>query len=455
MRKFLVALAVLILLSSISIATAKDEIVIGFTMSQTGKFNSESKEQFQGLKLWADQVNANGGIYVKSLGKKLTVRLVYYDDESDKTRVQQLYTKLITEDKVDFLISPYSSGLTASAAIVASQYGKIMIATGAASDSIFNKGYNCIYQIYTPASRYLTGAIDMLKAVDPNAKKIAIVYEDSKFAKDVCKAAKEYAEENGFDVVLFEAYAPGTTDFTSLINKIIAKNPDAIIGGGHFADGETFAKQLYEKKVKVKLISLLVAPALPEFAEIGKAALYVTGPSQWEPMVKYSPEMAEKLGIEWYGPTVEEFVKAYKDAYGYEPGYHAAGGYVAGLVLQKAIEDAGSIDTEAVKKALEKMDIMTFFGRISFDTGEYYGRQKGHEMVYLQWQERNGTLIKEVVWPESAKSADLIYPLTLKFKEETTETPTEAKEKKGPGFEAALAIAGLVGVAYVLRRIKS
>lgn len=77
---------------------------------------------------------------------------------------------------------------------------------------------------------------------------------------------------------------------------------------------------------------------------------------------------------------------------GTNTGYHAAGGYAAGLVLQKAIEDAGTLDTEEVKKALEKMDIMTFYGRIKFETGKYYGRQIGHEMVYLQWQKKDGKL---------------------------------------------------------------
>jgi hypothetical protein len=195
------------------------------------------------------------------------------------------------------------------------------------------------------------------------------------------------------------------------------------------------------------------------FKEALKYSLKVVGGDPDKTEFIMGSELYEKLGIEWFGPTVEEFVKKYKDTYGYEPGYHAAGGYVAGLVLQKAIEDAGSLDTEAVKKALENMDIMTFFGRISFDTGEYYGRQKGHDMVYLQWQNKGGQLVKEVVWPESAKSSDLVYPLTLKYgkTKETTETPTEApaektaEEKKGPGFEALIALAG-VGVAYALRR---
>ncbi len=393
--------------------SAKKGIVIGFTMSQTGKFNSESKEQFQGLKLWAEQVNAKGGIYVKAIGKRLPVVFKYYDDESSKDRVQQLYVRLINSDKADFLISPYSSGLTASAAIIAEQYGKVMMAAGAASDSIFNKGYTHVFQIYTPASRYLTDAMDILSKVDPKAKKIAIVYENSKFAKAVCTSAKEYAEEKGFNVVLFEAYDSGTTDFTSFISKIKATNPDAIIGGGHFADGETFAKQLFEQRVKVKLVSLLVAPAVPEFAELGKAALYVTGPSQWEPLARFRKEAAGSKG--WYGPSSQEFIKAYKKAYGYVPGYHGAGGYVAGLVLQKAIEDAGSIKADLVKRALERMAITTFYGRIKFDTGKYYGRQIGHSMVYLQWQEKGGKMVKEVVWPLEAKSADLVYPFSKKY----------------------------------------
>ncbi len=413
--KRLIGVLVGVLFLAVSMGPAwagMNKLVIGFTMSQTGKFNSESKEQFQGLKLWADQVNAKGGIYVKMVGKKLPVVFKYYDDESSKDRVQQLYTRLISQDKADFLISPYSSGLTASAAIIAEQYGKVMMATGAASDSIFNKGYTHVFQIYTPASRYLTDAMDILTKVDPKAKKIAIVYENSKFAKAVCTSAKKYAEEKGFKVVLFEAYDSGTTDFTSFINKIKATNPDAIIGGGHFADGETFTKQLFEQKVKVKLVSLLVAPAVPEFSELGKAALYVTGPSQWEPLAKFSKTSAKSA---WFGLSSKEFVKAYKKAYGYVPGYHAAGGYAAGLVLQKAIEDAGCIMTNMVKKALEKMDITTFYGRIKFDTGNYYGRQVGHSMVYLQWQKKDGKMVKEVVWPLEAKSANLVYPFYKKY----------------------------------------
>ena len=387
-------------------------VIIGFTASKTGKYNVESTRQVNGLKLWMDQVNKAGGVKLSD-GTVLKFEAKFYDDESNKDRVQELYTRLATQDKADFLISPYSSGLTAAAAVIAEQYGKVMITTGAASDATYKKGYTHIFQAYTPASRYLSGAIDLLADVDPNAKKVAIVYENSKFATSVAKAAKSYAESKGYNVVLFEGYDPGTTDFAPFINKIQQASPEAILGGGHFQDGSAFARQLYEKKVPVKLVALLVAPPEPSFAELGDAALGVIGPSQWEPLVAFTKESAKAAGLKWFGPSGAEFTQAYKAAYGEEPSYHAAGGYAAGLILQEAIERADSIDPEAVKKALDATDMLTFFGHIKFDTSkEAHGLQIGHSMVYIQWQkDASGKLVKQVVWPKEGRTAEPLYPI--------------------------------------------
>ena len=387
-------------------------VVIGFTASQTGKYNVSSTRQTTGLQMWMDDVNNAGGIKLSD-GTVVKFKAVSYDDESNKDRVQELYTKLATDDKADFLISPYSSGLTAAAAVIAEQYGIPMITTGAASDATYKQGYTVVYQAYTPASRYLTGAIDLLMNLDPNAKKVAFVYENSKFATGVNEAAKAYAEDKGLDVVLFEGYDPDTKDFNAIINKIEAAEPDAILGGGHFQDGSTFARQLYEKGTKVKFISLLVAPPEPTFAELGDAAVGVTGPSQWEPAAKYTPESAKAAGLEWFGPTGEDFTKAYQAAHdGEDPSYHVAGGYAAGLILQKAIEAAGSVDKEAVLKALDATDMMIFFGHIKFDTTpDAHGLQVGHDMIIIQWQEKDGNLVKEVVWPEAGATAKAIYPI--------------------------------------------
>jgi branched-chain amino acid transport system substrate-binding protein len=256
--------------------------------------------------------------------------------------------------------------------------------------------------------------VDLLAQLDPNVKKLAFVNEDGKFSTDVVEAAKEYAESLGYDVVLFEGYAPDTTDFGPFINKIQDSGAEAILGGGHFQDGSTFARQMHEKGIDTNMFALLVAPPEPDFADLGEAALGVIGPSQWEPLAAFTPESAKEAGLEWFGPLGDDFVQNYETAYdGEEPSYHSAGGYAAGVVLQKAVEEADSTDPAAIKAALDNMDVLTFFGHIKFDTSpEAHGLQTGHSMVYIQWQtDEAGNLLKQVVWPLEGATAETIYPL--------------------------------------------
>jgi branched-chain amino acid transport system substrate-binding protein len=393
-------------------APSTTTVVVGFTTSQTGTYNVSSTRQVNGLQLWMDQINEAGGIELSD-GTVVKFDYVTYDDESNSDRVQELYTRLATEDNADFLISPYSSGLTAASAVIAEQYGKVMITTGAASDSTYKEGYTLVFQAYTPASRYLTGAVDLMAKVEPELKKIAFVYENDRFSTDVVTAAKDYAESLGYEVVLFEGYDSGTTDFGPFINKIEAAEPEALMGGGHFQDGSTFARQLHEKDVSLDFNALLVAPPEPDFADLGEAAVGVIGPSQWEPLAAFTPEAADEAGLEWLGPLGTEFVETYEAAFDQEPSYHSAGGYAAGLILQKAIMAADSTDPEAVKAAMDDMDILTFYGRIKFDTSEEaHGLQIGHDMVYIQWQEDDqGNLMKQVVWPLEGATAETLYPL--------------------------------------------
>jgi branched-chain amino acid transport system substrate-binding protein len=386
-------------------------VVIGFTSSLTGAQEVSSKRQVAGFNLWMNQVNEAGGIKLSD-GTVVKFSAVTYDDESNKERVQELYTRLITEDNADFLISPYSSGLTAAASIVAEQNGKIMLTAGAAEDDAYKTGNTSLFQLYTPGSQYLLSTVDMLKTLDPEAK-IALVHENDKFSTSVIEGLKPYLESQGFEVVLEESYASDTADFGPVINKIVESGATVLLGGGHYPDGSTFARQLYERKAGLKFISLLVAPADSKFPELGDAALGVSTSSQWELKATHNEEEASALGVDWYGPTGADFAAAYEAATTEKPTYHVAGGYVAGLVLQKAIEDADSVDPEKVKAALEAMDIFTFYGGIKFDTTpEAHGLQLSHVMVVAQWQKNDaGELVREVVWPADVATADPLYPV--------------------------------------------
>jgi branched-chain amino acid transport system substrate-binding protein len=394
-RLCLVAAAT-VALAAPAMAADNDTLTIGFTVSQTGKLNTDSIAQMRGFDLWRDQVNEKGGIKVG--GKDYKIKFVSYDDESQNGRVQQLYSRLITQDKAQFLFSPYSSGLTATAAIISEQYGKVMLTTGAAEEKTYELGNKHLFQVYSPAAQYLAGALEALKEKDPNAK-IAFVYEDDPFSKAVAHATRALAKKKHMTIVLDEAYSGSTTDFGPIINKIVASKANALLGGGHYADGSTLARQMHDQKANLKWVTLLVAPDSPKFAELGAAATDISVPSQWEPQVRFKPD---------FGPTAQEFTKAFSAKYGIDPGYHAAGGYAAGLILQHAIEQAHSIEPAKVASALNKMDVTTMFGRTKFATGaKQHGLQIGHDMVLAQWQMKDGKLVKEVIWPTSAKTADI------------------------------------------------
>jgi branched-chain amino acid transport system substrate-binding protein len=223
-------------------------------------------------------------------------------------------------------------------------------------------------------------------------------------------AARAYARELGFEIVL-EGYASDDR-LSAIINKMEAAELQ-VAGRRPCCRHHHTDSPALEAGISLQYVALLVAPPEPAFAELGDAALGIIGPSQWEPTVGYSAEGAESMGIEWYGPTVQEFVDAYTAKYNEEPSYHSAGGYIAGPVLEKALLDAGSTDPEAVKAALDAMNILTFFGHTQFDTSEEsHGLQIGHSMVYIQWQEEAGNLVKHVVWPAEAAEAETMYPIS-------------------------------------------
>ena len=139
-----------------------------------------------------------------------------------------------------------------------------------------------------------------------------------------------------------------------------------------------------------------------KFKTLGAAADGVTVPSQWEPAVQYKPQ---------FGPTVAGFKKDFESKFSIGVDYHAASGYVQGLLLQKAIEEAGSVDPKKVAAKLDHMDVTTFFGPNKFATGpKDHGLQLAHKMVLAQWQTKDGKPVLEMVWPTEAATAKIVYP---------------------------------------------
>lgn len=364
-------------------AVEQKPLRIGASMSLTGRYDRTGKEVLNAYQLWAEQTNAKGGI----LGRK--VEFVVYDDTSDPETAAKLYEKLITEDKVDLILGPYSSPVTIPASTVTEKYGYPMIASGASATEIWTRGYKNIFEIYTAAPFYLDGAIDI--ASKQGYRTVAIVNENSAFAKDTVAGAKKKALEMNLQVIFEEEYARDVRDLSPVLTKIRALNPDMLLGGTYGEDSTLIVRQLKDLNWMPKVVALTVGPALPDFAQnLAGDAEYIFGATQWEPSVK--------------APGAPEFTAAYKAKYGYEPGYHAGGGFGAAQLLQQAIERAGAVDNQKIRDVLATLETQTAYGAYKVDQT---GAQIAKPSFLIQIQ--NGE--RKIVWPEAAAEAKYTVPI--------------------------------------------
>ena len=378
-----VALAGVVFASLPLPVAAQTPIKIGASMSVTGTYAKPGTYQKQGYDVCIDELNAKGGI----LGRK--VELVIYDDQSTPATAVRLYEKLITEDKVDAVMGPYSSPITEAVANVSEKYQKVMVSPLAATTSIFKKGRKYIFMVITPAENYLDGLIDM--AAKRGLKTVAIIHEDTLFPKASAAGTVEAAKKKGMQVVLQEAYPKGNTDFSALLVKIKAANPDVIAAGTYFDDAVAITRQMKELNVNPKMFGLTVGGDLPEFYDLLKQnAEYVYGSTQWDESLPY--------------PGQKEFLAAYKAKFkGQEPSYHTAAGYAGCLIYAEAVKKAGSLDADKVRDQLLKMEIKTAFGDYKVEPD---GFQIAHKMVMLQWQDGR----RIVVWPDDLANGKIRYP---------------------------------------------
>ncbi len=359
-----------------------EPIRIGASISLTGKYERTGAEMNNGYDLCAETVNAEGGL----LGRP--IEFVVYDDQSDPETGAKLYEKLITEDEVDLIIGPYSSPVTIPSSAVTERLGFPMIASGASSSEIWARGFKYVFGVYTKAPFYLQGAIEIAK--QEGLTKVAILTEDGAFALDVVAGARRFAEEAGMEIVHYEEYGRDVTDLSAAISKAKAAGAEVLLGGTYGPDSELIIRQSKELGFEPRMFAFTVGPALPDFADnLGEDAELVFGATQWEPSVK--------------APGVDEFVTAYQDSYGYDPGYHAAGGYGACQLLMEAVEEAGSLDQAAIRDALQELETITTFGAYAVDAT---GAQSAKPMYLIQWQEGK----RVIVWPFDVAEAEYKLP---------------------------------------------
>jgi branched-chain amino acid transport system substrate-binding protein len=358
-RRLAVALsgAAAICLATGGAALAQDVIKIGAPLPLTGPLSPEGVKQQQGYDLWAEAANAKGGIKVGS--KSYKVQLVYADYASNTPRAVQLAERLITEDKVNFLFSPFGSGAAKAASTVSEKYGIPTIAATASSEQVYDQGYKYLFGTFTPNQTLTEPLADLVVAKNKTVKRVAILARNDLFPLAIGQEMEKSAKTRNLEVVMSEKYAIGTMDHASAITQMRAAKPDWIFATGYINDLILIRKQMKDLGVQAPVVTMIAGPAYQEFIDAaGPLAENISSASWWHPAVRYK-------GTDVFGST-EDFNKAWAAKFKSEPDYAQASAAAAGAVLQIAIEKAGTIEPAKVRDSLAGLDVVTFYGRIKF-----------------------------------------------------------------------------------------
>ena len=375
-----------LLLAAAFNAAAQQPIRIGASASMTGSFAALGQNQLRGYQLCVKRANDKGGI----LGRK--IELITEDDKSDSATAVKIYERLITEKHVDAILGPYGSSAADAVADVSEKHRMAMIAPLAGTSAIFKKGRKYVFMLLSPAETWMEGLID--HAVKRGLKTVAVIYEDTLFPRAAAAGAVEYAKRKGLQVVLNEAYPKGTADFTALLSKVRAVNPDVLAGGTYYEDAVAITRQLKVLDINPRMFGVTVGADLPKFHEtLGKSAEFVYGTTQWDPGL-ITLRAGGLIPVARQYPGAKEFVEDYQKSFpGADLSYHSAAGYSGCELLHESIRRAGSLDPEKVRSVLVKLEMNTVFGPFRVDAG---GFQVGHKSLLVQWQDGK----KAIVAPE-------------------------------------------------------
>ena len=380
----LVAVAALAALAAgtLSPASGQNPIVVGASISQTGRLAVTATYVLQAYQLWVDDVNAKGGL----LGRPVTLKV--YDDKSDPGTGAKLYEKLIVDDKVDLVAGPYSTPVSAAASTVNEKYKKVMVAPMAAGDALWKRGYRYLIQTLTPSSLYYIGVVDL--ALERGLKTIAFMSEDSEALRVATPAVADLAQKKGLKVVHNEYFPRGTTDFSAMLTRIKALGADVLVCGCYEPESVLSVRQSKEIDYSPRLLFAGHGAAVPEFYKaLGKDAEFVLASDHWDSRMKT--------------PGNAEFVERFKKKYGREPNYHAAGTYGGMQAFEAGVRKAGSLDQDKIRQALGELDLATIFGRYKVSET---GGQIGKTSIIVQWQGGK----KQILWPGETATAKAMLP---------------------------------------------
>jgi branched-chain amino acid transport system substrate-binding protein len=366
---------------------SNEPITIGISLPLTGEFSQPGTAAKQGYQVWAETVNKQGGL----LGRQ--VKLDIKDDASDQNTVVADYNALISRDQVDLLMGTFSSLLNLPASAVAERNKMLYVEPAGGAPEMFTRGFQYLFFAQQATADHQGDLfVDYILGLPEKDQPKTAAYPsiDDPFAIPVIDSIRAKFEDAGIKTVYNDIYPPSTSNFDSIASAVKSADPDLIAHGAVFDDGIGFIRALDKVGFQPRYFFETSAPSGAEQFSNGvgientEAIFYA---------VSHTPEAKT--------PGNEDFVAAYRDKYGGLPAEDAADAFAVGQVVQKAVEEVGSIDDQAaLADYLRNNQVETILGPLSWDdTGAPEG-----QFLIGQWQ--NGKA--EVILPKEAATTDTI-----------------------------------------------
>jgi len=371
------AIAGSLLFASQSQAADCEDLVLGSAISLTGKYATNGVHAQNGYEFAIKKIDEAGGVKIGD--KCYNFKVTYYDDESKGDRGATLAERLINQDKVQYMLGPYSSGLTKAIAPVTEKYQIPMVEAEGASRSLFNKGYKYLFAVLSTSEQYLASAITLAaEQAEKEGKtaadvKVAIAVENDPFSLDIRAGVMEDAEKLGMEIIIDEKLPRDLSDMSSILT----------IG---------------EMKISVPMIAITHCEAADVTGNFGEFANDILCSTQWAETLTYEDPLFGSA------PNYDtEFKAAYPEYADKTVPYQVAQASAAVYVFADAFERAGTLDKEAVRDAIAETELSTFYGDIKFAEE---GNNIAKPMVLRQIQDGE----YKVVAPSAFASDELNWP---------------------------------------------
>ncbi len=346
----------------------EDTIVLGSVLSLTGKYSTNGIHTQNGYEIAVSRVNEMGGVMVD--GKSYKLRVTYYDDESDPARSAQIAERMIRQDGVNFMLGPYTSGITRAVAAVTEKHKIPMVEAEGHSRALFSQGYRYLFGVTTVSHLYLASAVDLAAEIAERQGRnfsdftVALAFEGDPFSQDVRAGVMETAKKYGMQIVIDDKLPRYLSDISATLKRVDEAKPDMLLLSAHSRGAETAARQIKELKVDVPIISITHCEAARIISKYGDSTNGFLCPTHWDDTLRHSGK---------YFGSAGDYAKLFKETFrGYQSvPYQAAGASAAVLVWKEAFERASSFDTDKVRDAIAATDMLTFYGGIKFGAEGY------------------------------------------------------------------------------------